>query len=228
MSSSGCCSPALLTRMSSPPSSSTVCLTARSQKSLSPRSPAMVIALRPSFSTICLRLRRVVMLAQIEDRDVGAFAREQGGDRAADAAVGAGDQRDLALQPAGTRIARLPVGLGLELALVARQRVLVDHRLDDVGHVLMLPSIAALTSRSAPARPVGLRRARPRSCRPAAGALRGRRGIRATRVGKSKSVLASKRLLRAGRAGLLRLHIGSARWRPACMRASRRRSPGSR
>jgi hypothetical protein len=40
------------------------------------------------------------MLAQIEDGDVGAFAREQRGDGAADAAVGAGDQRDLALQPA--------------------------------------------------------------------------------------------------------------------------------
>ena len=45
-----------------------------------------------------LRLRRVVMLAQIEDGDVGALAREQGGDRAADAAVRAGDQRDLARQ----------------------------------------------------------------------------------------------------------------------------------
>ena len=45
-----------------------------------------------------LGLRRIVMLAQIEDGDVGALAREQGGDRAADAAVGAGDQRDLALR----------------------------------------------------------------------------------------------------------------------------------
>jgi hypothetical protein len=32
-----------------------------------------------------LRLRRIVMLAQIGDRDVRAFAREQGRDRAADA-----------------------------------------------------------------------------------------------------------------------------------------------
>jgi hypothetical protein len=38
----------------------------------------------------------VVMLAQIGNGDVGALAREQGGDRAADAAVGAGDDRDLA------------------------------------------------------------------------------------------------------------------------------------
>ena len=82
----------------------------------------MVIALRPSFSTISLVFCRVVMLAQIEDGDVGAFAREQSGDRAADAAVGAGDQRDLVLQPAGAGIARLPVGLGFELAFVTGKR----------------------------------------------------------------------------------------------------------
>ena len=78
------------------------------------------------------------MLAQIDDGDVGALAREQGGDRAADAAVGAGDQGDLALEPAGARIERLPIGLGLELALVARQRVFVDHveRVGVVGHRL--------------------------------------------------------------------------------------------
>ena len=122
--------------MSSPPSSSTVCFTARSQNCLSPMSPAMVIALRPSFSTICLGLRRIVMLAQIEDRDVGALAGEQRGDRAADAAVGAGDQRDLALEPARARIARLPIGLGLELAFVPGQLILMDHRFDEVGHQL--------------------------------------------------------------------------------------------
>src|SRR5688500_16817679 len=66
-----------------------------------------------------LRLLRVVVLAQIEDRDVGAFPREQGGDRPADAAVGSGDQRDLALQAIGARVTRLPVWLGLQLALMA-------------------------------------------------------------------------------------------------------------
>ena len=69
-------------------------------------------------------LGRVVMLAQIGNGDVGAFAREQRGDRAADAAVGAGDQRDLALEAAGTREARLPIGLGLKLAFVTGERVL--------------------------------------------------------------------------------------------------------
>ena len=66
-------------------------------------SPAMVIALRPSCSTMLLGLRRIVMLAQIDDGDVGALAREQGRDGAADAAVGAGDQRDLALEPLRAR-----------------------------------------------------------------------------------------------------------------------------
>ena len=56
----------------------------------------MVDGLAPLGLDDPLRLRRVVMLAQIEDGDVGALAREQGGDRAADAAVRAGDQRDLA------------------------------------------------------------------------------------------------------------------------------------
>ena len=41
---------------------------------------------------------RIIVLAQIEDRDVGAFAGEQGCDRAADAAVGAGDQRDFVFE----------------------------------------------------------------------------------------------------------------------------------
>ena len=115
-----------------PPSLSTTSATARSQKSLSPRSPAMAIALRPSRLDDPLRLRGVVMLAQIEDGDVGALAREQGGDGAADAAVGAGDQGDLAVEPAGARIERLPFGLRLERAFMAGQLVFVDH-FDGVG-----------------------------------------------------------------------------------------------
>ena len=135
MSLSGCCSPALLTRMSSPPSCVDRLLHRLSQNSLSPMSPAIVIALRPFLLDDLLRLRRIVMLAQIEDGDVGALAGEQRRDRAADAAVGAGDQRDLALEAIRTLVARLPVGLGLELALVAGQLILVDHRLHDVGFV---------------------------------------------------------------------------------------------
>ena len=59
----------------------------------------MVIALRPSFFDDLLRLLRVVMFAEVEDRDVRALARVQSGDRATDSAVGTGDQRDLALEP---------------------------------------------------------------------------------------------------------------------------------
>src|SRR5690606_5693556 len=44
---------------------------------------------------------------------------EEDGGGAADAAVAAGHDRDLALQPARSGIARLPFGLGLKLRLVA-------------------------------------------------------------------------------------------------------------
>ena len=48
-----------------PPSSSTVCFTARSQNCLSPTSPAIVIARRPSFDDL-LRLRGIVMFAEVK------------------------------------------------------------------------------------------------------------------------------------------------------------------
>ena len=44
-----------------------------------------------------LRLLRVAVLVQVGDRDVGAFAREQDGDCTPDAAIAAGDSRDLTL-----------------------------------------------------------------------------------------------------------------------------------
>ena len=175
MSLSGCCSPALLTRMSSRPKLSTICCDRALAEALvaevagdGDRPAALLLDDR-------LGLRGVVMLAQIEDGDVGAFAGEQRRDRAADAAVGAGDERDLALQPVRAGIARFPVGLGLELALVTRQRVLVDHRLDDVGHG------------SAPARAGRDAAAGARSAD--AGAWPARHS--ATSVGKSKSLLAA-------------------------------------
>jgi hypothetical protein len=57
-----------------------------------------------------LGLRGVVMFAKIEDGDVGALTRIEGGDRSADAAIGAGDDRDLALEPARSLVARFPFG----------------------------------------------------------------------------------------------------------------------
>ena len=180
MSSSGCCSPALLTSMSSRPNVSMTFCTAASQNALSPRSPGTRIARRPSPSTICLGLLGVVMLAQIEDRDVGAFAGVERGDRAADAAVGAGDDRDLALEPVRPGVARFPFGFGGQRAFVARQAIFVDHRLD-----------GGVAHRDQPWRaPIGRAAGRLAGCcwRSAeAGAAAGRHS--ATIVGKSNSVL---------------------------------------
>ena len=87
------------------------------------------------------------MLAQINDRDVGAFAREQGRGRPADSAVGTGDQRDLVLQTVGAFVARPPVGLGLELAFVAWKSVFVKHRFHDFGHALYSFAATPMPSR---------------------------------------------------------------------------------
>ena len=51
---------------------------------------------RPSFSTARLVVFGVLVLVEIGDGDVGAFAREQHRDGAADAGIGAGDQGHLA------------------------------------------------------------------------------------------------------------------------------------
>src|SRR5690606_7270512 len=74
----------------------------------------------------------VAVLAQVDDGDVGALAREQHGDGAADAGVAAGDQRGPALELAAARVVgceearpriQLVLVAGLALALL-RQRVL--------------------------------------------------------------------------------------------------------
>ena len=49
---------------------------------------------------------RVLVFVEVDDRDVGAFAREQHRDGAADAGVAAGDQRDLALELAAAFVVR--------------------------------------------------------------------------------------------------------------------------
>src|SRR5689334_9213408 len=133
MSSSGCCSPALLTRMSTPPSSSTTFATDCSQKAFSPRSPRTMIALRPSAST------SFFVFAKVEDRDIGSFAREQDRDGAADAAVGTGNDRYLAVEASGPGVAGFPIGFGFEVGLAAGQAILVDHRLDCRRHRVISP-----------------------------------------------------------------------------------------
>src|SRR5438477_597848 len=63
---------------------------------------------------------RVLVLREIGDDDVGAFAREGQRHRAADPAVRAGDEGYLVLQPAEPAIRRFPViRAGIHLALLA-------------------------------------------------------------------------------------------------------------
>src|SRR5690606_117828 len=74
---------------------------------------------------VALHLLGVLVLLEVEDRHVGALLREVDRHGAADAAVAAGDRRDLALE-----LAAGPVGL----ALVARRR----------DHLLLAPALPAL------------------------------------------------------------------------------------
>ena len=70
-------------------------------------SPANLMARAPSSSISLGGLVGVLVLLQIDDRDLGAFARHGDRDRAADAAVAAGDERDLVLQLVRARKFRL-------------------------------------------------------------------------------------------------------------------------
>jgi hypothetical protein len=96
-----------------------------------------------------LGLRGVVMLAKVKNADVGAFAGEERRHRPADAAVGAGDQRHLALQPPGSRITRLPLRSVLHPAFVAGKGVLMDHG-KGFGVAHMGYSLAATPAPSSP------------------------------------------------------------------------------
>src|SRR3546814_1165993 len=60
---------------------------------------------------------------EIDDRDVGALAREKRRDRAADAAVAAGDDRHLAVEAARARIARLPFRGAVEVGFAVGRRL---------------------------------------------------------------------------------------------------------
>jgi hypothetical protein len=73
------------------------------------------------------------MFAKIGDHDIRTFASKEDRDRAADPAVCASDDRDLAFQTIGARIARRPIRLGFQLAFMARQGIFVDH-FGRVGH----------------------------------------------------------------------------------------------
>jgi len=70
-------------------------------------------------------LLRVVMLVEIADQHIGALAREGDGDGAANAGIGAGDQRGAALELPGAFVGVLAViGTRLHLARLARRLLL--------------------------------------------------------------------------------------------------------
>ena len=102
--SCGCCSAALLTRRSRRPKASTACATALAAEALVADVARDRDARRPSSSISARVERGVVVLVEIEDRDVGALLGEADRDRAADPAVAAGDQRDLARELAGAAV----------------------------------------------------------------------------------------------------------------------------
>ena len=77
-----------------------------------------------------LRLLGVLVLVEVDDRDVGALLGEDDRDGAADAAVAAGDERDLAAQlAAGPVLAVLGLRPRRHLRLDAGPAVLVLRRL---------------------------------------------------------------------------------------------------
>ena len=138
---------ALLTRMSSLPSSRTVRSTASSQKSESVTSPGMSRQRRPSRSTASRVSSASTSSAEIHDRDVGALARVEHGDRAADPGIAAGDERDLVLQLARALVLRRHVARAqLELRLEPRllQMLLRQRRLGLLSHTGLRGAILLL------------------------------------------------------------------------------------
>jgi hypothetical protein len=68
----------------------------------------------------------ILILFQVDNRNIGAFARVQHGDAAPDAAVTAGDDRNLALElPRAEIVRRVVKGLGIELVFVPGLRLML-------------------------------------------------------------------------------------------------------
>ena len=100
------------------------------------------------------RLLRVLSLVKIDDGHICAFAREEDRDGTADAAVAAGDQRHLALEPAAAAKTGRVVGLGRHGALATGLPVLVlrGERLFRLCH-----GLRPLPVSSPPLTPPGMR-----------------------------------------------------------------------
>ena len=112
------------------PSSSTVFSTASLQNSAIGDIARQENAAAPFLLDRALGLLGVLVLVEIGDRDVGALAREQHRDRAADAGIAAGDQRHLVEKLFRALVVRGVVHrLELELGLLARlAQMLVGER----------------------------------------------------------------------------------------------------
>ena len=166
--SCGCCSAALLTRMSSRPKASTRRATASWQNASSPMSPAIAMQRRPCVLDQALGRLGVLVLVEVDDRDVGALLGEGDRDRAADAAVAAGDQRDLAVELAGgpvvphlgTRLRRhlpsaapaagpAPAADGARTGFLAWRRFLIRLAVP-LGAAPEITAVAAIGSRPGP------------------------------------------------------------------------------
>src|SRR5664279_5445654 len=107
------------------------------QKAESVTSPGMSRQRWPTPSMARCVLGVPLLLGEIDDRDVGAFAREEEGDGAADARVAAGDERDFPLELAGRHVGatfvararrdrRLDAGMRLVLFRVGKGRLFHD------------------------------------------------------------------------------------------------------
>ncbi len=103
--------PALLTRMSRPPSSVCACSTMALQKARFAMSPGRATLFTPAAWSCCRTCTgvRLLFAGQVGDGDVRALSGEGDGDGAADAGVRAGDEGLAALQPAGAGVAGLSV-----------------------------------------------------------------------------------------------------------------------
>ena len=132
----GCCSAALLTRMSSRPNSFDRLLAPRRwQNSSSPMSPAIASSARPSCFDQRFASRRASSCSfEIDDRDVGAFAGERDRHGAADAAVAAGDQRHLAFSLPVPRVVRRVIRPRVHWRFAARLVLLLLWGLEAITH----------------------------------------------------------------------------------------------
>src|SRR3546814_10664854 len=103
----------------------------RSHRGLAKSGLAHVTCDGYGLSALCLNdaacLASVVMLAQIDNGNIGALARIKSSNRAPYAAVCSRDEGDFALQSSRAGIARLPIRFGLKLLFFPGLIVFMNH-----------------------------------------------------------------------------------------------------